>query len=157
MTKGKPWPAEDEQRLRQWFSSGTTNFSALVFAFEGRYTKEAIRQKLISFGLLKEQQQVQKNACCCSSKPLELPEELPSVEEALKMLAAALYALDEPGMDKSEVLRLRGIIAGAKVYEELFANYVNYRELEEQLLELRQKYEELKRSVLKKTPNNAPS
>jgi hypothetical protein len=39
------------------------------------------RQKLINLNLLKEQQ-VPPN-CCCFSK-LELPEELPSVEETLK-------------------------------------------------------------------------
>ena len=83
-----------------------------------------------------------KNGCTTTSK-LELPDELPSVEEALKTLAAALKALDAPGLGKSEVLRLRNIISGVKVYKELLADYVNYRGLEAELLELRQKYAEL--------------
>ena len=72
---------------------------------------------------------------------LELPQELPSVEETLIKLSAALKALEKPGLDKSEVLRLRGIIAGSKVYKELLADYMNYRGLEAKLLELKKKYE----------------
>ncbi len=64
MTKGKPWPADDEKKLKDWYTTGTTDFRVLAFSFDGRYTEEAIRQKLIKFGLLKEQQQ-QKNSNCC--------------------------------------------------------------------------------------------
>ena len=80
-----------------------------------------------------------------------LPQDLPSIEETLKILAAALEALKTPGLDKAEVLRLRGIISGVKVYQELFAEYVHYRELEEELVEARRKYAEL----LKKVQGNA--
>jgi hypothetical protein len=144
MTKGKPWPADDEKKLKDWFTSGITELRVLAFSFEEGYTEEAIRQKLIKFGLMKEQQQPKNLACCCSIK-LELPEELPSIEETLKILAAALEALKTPGLDKAEVLRLRGIIAGAKVYQERFEVYVHYRELEEELMEARRKYAELRK------------
>jgi hypothetical protein len=50
----------------------------IAFSFDGKYSKEGIRQKLIKLELLKEQQQ-RKNLCCCSSK-LVLPNELPSFE-----------------------------------------------------------------------------
>jgi hypothetical protein len=150
MTKGKPWPADDERKLRDWYTSGTTDLGVLAFSFNGDYTEEAIRQKLIKLGLVKEQQQ-QKNSNCCCSTQLELPEELPSIEETLKMLAAALEALKTPGLDKAEVLRLRGIIAGAKVYQERFAEYVHYREMEEELMGARKKIAEL----LKKSQSNA--
>ena len=136
--KGKPWPVDDERKLKDWFQSGIIDLSVLSFSFEGQYTKEGIRQKLISLGLLKEQQQ-QKNLSCCSSK-LELPPELPTVEETLKVLAAALKALETPGLDKVEVLRLRGIISGCKIYKEQFADYLDYRGLEDRLIELEGKY-----------------
>jgi len=74
---------------------------------------------------------------------LKLPVELPSIEETLKTLAAALKALENSGLEKTDVLRLRGIIAGAKTYQDLFAQYVDYRGLEVELLELREKYEVL--------------
>ena len=143
VTKGKPWSPEDEKLLRNYFDF-TKDLHIIAFNFDGKYTEEAIRQKLIKIGLLKEEQQQSKNGCCCSSKlEFDLPEELPSVEETLKTLAAALKALDAPGLGKSEVLRLRNIISGVKVYKELLADYVNYRGLEAELLGLRQKYAEL--------------
>jgi len=64
MTKGKPWPADDENKLKDWYQSGTTDLRVLVFSFDGRYTEEAIRQKLLKFGLLKEQQQPKNSNCC---------------------------------------------------------------------------------------------
>ena len=81
-----------------------------------------------------------------------LPGELASVEVTLKTLAAALKALETPGLERNDVLRLRGIIAGAKVYNELLAEYVDYRGLEAELLELREKYAELS----KKSPSVPP-
>jgi hypothetical protein len=98
---------------------------------------------------MRRKRQIETSHRC--STQLELPEELPSIEETLKMLAAALEALKTPGLDKAEVLRLRGIIAGAKVYQERFAEYVHYRELEEELLEARKKIAEL----IKKSQSNA--
>jgi hypothetical protein len=140
LVKGKPWPTEDEQKLTSWYQSGTVDLRVLAFSFEGKYTEEAIRQKLINLDLVKEQQQVHPN-CCCSSK-LVLPEDLPSIEETVKTLAAALDALKSPGLEKNDVFRLRTIITGAKVYKDLLADYINYRGLEAELLELREKYAE---------------
>ena len=127
------------------FASGTTDLKVLASSFDGQYSEEAIRQKLLKFGLFKEEQKEQQQPqaaapCCCSSK-LELPDELPSVEETLKTLAAALKALEAPGLKREDILRLRGIISGAKIYKELLADYINYRGLEAELSELREKYE----------------
>jgi len=148
--KGKPWPFEDERKLKEWFNSGTTDLRALASIFEGKYTEESIRQKLMKFGLVKneqvEQQQSQAAPCCCSST-LELPDELPSVEDTLKTLAAALKALEASGLKRDDILRLRGIISGAKTYKELLVDYINYRNIEAELEELRQKYEGLARKI----------
>jgi hypothetical protein len=62
---------------------------------------------------------------------------LPSVEEKLRVLDAALVALEQPGLRAAEVSRLHNIIQGVKVYQQLFADFVNYRELETEILELR--------------------
>jgi hypothetical protein len=78
---------------------------------------------------------------------LELPAELPSVGETLLKLSAVLAALEKLGLEKSDILSLRGIIAGAKVYKELLADYINYRGLEAELLELREKYVELSKKT----------
>jgi hypothetical protein len=49
---------------------------------------------------------------------LVLLQELFSVEEVLKELHAAVMGLKVPGLDKTEVVRLRGIIAGCKIYRD---------------------------------------
>jgi hypothetical protein len=56
-----------------------------------------------------------------------------------------LVALKTPGLGKAEVLRLRGLIAGVKVYQERFAEFVCYRKIELELLEARKKYAELRK------------
>ena len=146
MTKGKPWPPEDEKKLAQWVTSGI-GVDVIVFSFDGKYSKNAVQQKMLDLGLkLKEEETVRKK---CVSSSFELPVELPSVEEALKTLSAALKALETPGLDQSEVVRLRSIISGVKIYKELFADYVDYRGLEAELLELNAKFAEL----AKKSPD----
>ena len=51
----------------------------IVFSFDGKYTEEAIRQKLIRLELVKEEQQPFFDCCCSSKLEFDLPEELPSV------------------------------------------------------------------------------
>jgi hypothetical protein len=139
LVKGKPWSVEDEKKLRDWVTSGVS-VDALVFSFDGQYTKDAIYKKIERLGLEVVDEE-KKNISTTTS--LELPAELPSVEETLLKLSAVLAVLEKPGLEKSDILRLRGIISGAKVYKELLADYINYRGLEAELLELREKYVEL--------------
>jgi hypothetical protein len=145
LVKGKPWPVEDERKLKDWYNSGTNELRVLAFSFENKYTENGIYQKLLDLGLLSEEDRKKHS----SSTTLELPPELPSVEEELKKLAAALEKLDQPGLEKGEVLRLRSIISGVKIYKELLADYLDYRELEAELLESNRKYDEL----IKKSQN----
>ena len=65
----------------------------------------------------------------------------------MRELHAAVIGLKTKGLDKTEVIRLRGIIAGCKVYEELLADYIDYRGLEAELLDLREKYEFLSKKT----------
>jgi hypothetical protein len=147
MTKGKPWPIEDERKLKDWFTSGTTDIRVLTFSFGGDYTEQGVRHKLVRLGLLKEEGGQSWVAPCPSPSNLELRGELPSVEETLKTLADALEALKASGLKRDDILRLRGIISGAKIYKELIADYINYRRLEAELLEWRNKYEALAKEV----------
>ena len=88
-----------------------------------------------------------KIVCSTTTAELVLPKELFSVEEVLKELHAAVVGLKTPGLDKTEVIRLRGIIAGCKVYKELLADYMDYRGLEAELLDMREKYEVLSKTA----------
>jgi Tfp pilus assembly protein PilO len=82
-----------------------------------------------------------------------LPRELPSVEEALRMLAGALKAAVKPGLDRVEVQRLQAVATISKTYKELLTDYINYREIEAKLKEM----EELNAQLLKeRSPSAAP-
>lgn len=139
MTKGKPWPIEDERKLIDQVKTGVS-FEALVASLGNRYSRNAVYQKMIDLGL-KEEEAIMRDTSSSISAKLTLPKELPSVEEKLKTLSAALEALEKPGLDRTEIMRLRIIILGVKVYKELFVDYVKYRELEAEVSELRRKLE----------------
>jgi hypothetical protein len=138
LVKGKPWSSEQEKQLKDFVEVKT---SLAVIAHSLGKPEEAVRSKVRRLGL--EVVDQKKIVCSTSS----LPAELPSVEEMLKKLVAAVCALETPGLDKSEVSRLRGIIAGVNSYQGLLADYMDYRGLEAELLELRKKYEILSKKT----------
>jgi type III secretory pathway component EscV len=74
---------------------------------------------------------------------IPLPKELPSVEETLKKLAAALETACTPGLDRVEVQRLQVVATLSKTYKELLADYLNYREIEAKLNDMEAKYDAL--------------
>ena len=152
MTKGKPWDINEVRQLRQLVEEGKSieEISRVMVK-----THAAIRQKMIGLELkvlLKEQQQAVSGGkpCFCSSK-LEIPADLPTIEEALQILAAALRKGAEAGLDKDEVQHLQVVATLAKTYKEFFADYVDYRGLEVELMEWREKY-----AVLAKKFQNVP-
>jgi hypothetical protein len=143
--KGKPWSVEEEKQLRSLVEA---KLPLVVVAAKLQKPDEAVRQKIRRLGLEVVEQQ---RSVCSTTSRLVLPEELPSVEEALKMLAAALKAACTSGLDKVEVQRLQVVSTIARTYKEILVDYVDYRGLEAELLELREKYAEL----VKNTPNAA--
>ena len=54
-----------------------------------------------------------------------------TVEQAMLSLAAAMKALEQPGLDKTEISRLRSLVQLSKVYQEKFSEYVHYLRIEE--------------------------
>jgi ribosomal protein S12 methylthiotransferase accessory factor YcaO len=150
MTKGKPWDINEERQLRDLFGEGKSVDQIAKIMVK---TRDAVLNKIYDLGLKREEEDKAHSRRLSSS--FQLPAELPSVEEALKKLAAALKELEQPGLDQAEVLRLRSIISGVKVYKEIFADYFNYCELEERLVELEEKYAESTRN--KKSKTDAPA
>lgn len=138
--KGKPWTVEEEKQLRQMLQEHKSVRS--IAKILGK-TRDCIRMKIARLGLEVVVQPEKNQRTTTTIAKLALPGELPSIEEELKVLVAALKGLETEGLDKSEVLRLRGIVQGVKVYQELLADYVDYRGIEAELLELREKYAEL--------------
>jgi hypothetical protein len=66
-----------------------------------------------------------------------------SVEDALKILVAALKALETPGLSKTEVMRLRCLIQTCGLYQKYIAEYMHYMQIERNLVNLEEKYEKL--------------
>jgi hypothetical protein len=149
MTKGKPWDIEEIRQLRKLVDDGKSveEISRIMVK-----TLDSIKQKM--FDLKLKEKRVHGGTAVFSSS-LELPKDLPSVEDSLRTLSAALKALETPGLDQAEVLRLRGIISGVKIYKEIFADFLNYCELEGRLSELEGKYAELTKSKERKTDASA--
>jgi hypothetical protein len=108
--KGKPWSVEDEKNLKDWVISGVS-VGALVFRFDRQYTKDAIYKKIVRLGL--EVVDEEKHNLSTTTSKLELPKELPNVEETLIKLSAAMALLEKPCLEKTDILRLRGLL-GAK-------------------------------------------
>ncbi len=142
MTKGKPWDATDEQQLRELVKERR---NAMEIAEVMDKTYESVASKIRNLSLsVKEAQPAEQTV----ASSLDLSLGLPSVEEKLKVLNAALVALEQPGLNRTEVLRLRSVVQGVKTYREEYEKYVDYLGLELEVLELRRKVDESKVDVL---------
>jgi len=136
MPKGKPWTVAEERKLQDL---RTENLKVSEIAAAMGKTEQAIMKKLQRMGMKIIQQKSTGN----NASELILPKELPSVEEALMMLAGAMDALKTPGLSKTEVTRLRSLIQAASTYQVKLAEYVDYRGIEKQVIQLNRKYKEL--------------
>jgi hypothetical protein len=142
MTKGIPWTAEEEIQLKKLIQAQTP---MNIVASTLKRTPMAILLKCQRLGLVPSD--------CVTKAALPLPDELPSVEETLKELAAALRAAKEPGLNKVEVQRLQAIATLARTYKEILSDYLNIREVEAKLNDMEAKYAALLET---KSQNNAP-
>ncbi len=134
--KGKPWTADEEKQLKQMLQE---NKSVRVMAKVLGKTRDGLRIKIARLGL---EDVGRLESGRTTSTRLILPSELPSIEEELKKLSAALAALETPGLDQAETIRLRSIIQGVKIYKELFEDYVDYRGLEAEVAEVKRRLAE---------------
>lgn len=128
------WTRGQEKELLKLFKEGYS-----IEALAEKYGKSpaAVRKKLQRMGVDFIAAKVQVTG------PLEIPKELPSLEEVLLLLAGALKKAAEPGLGKTELQRL-GVIADLyKAYADGLERYVAYRKIEEKLLEMDKKYGEL--------------
>jgi hypothetical protein len=66
-----------------------------------------------------------------------------SVVDFLKELHAVVIGLKTLDLDKTEAIRLRGIIVGCKIYNVMIIEYRDCRGLEAELLDLRETFASL--------------
>jgi len=138
------WSRDEEKKLMKLWNKG--EHDARILAAQLNRKPEAIRKKLQRLGLVVGHKE--KSAGTTTTKEeqtqikLDVPDELPSVEQALKLLAGALDALSQPGLSRVDIQRLAKVVNAVGAYQKLFADYVHYREIEIELVDLRKKYEQ---------------
>lgn len=128
MPKGKPWTKEQEKQLQDLLASG---ISVIDIAKKMGKSSHAIRMKIGRLGL-KEVGLVEKK-CGPTTSKLVIPDDLPSIEMQLRVLAGTIKALQKGGLEKVDVMSCGRIISGVKTYKELFVDYVGYFEIEQKV------------------------
>ncbi len=149
MTKGRPWDIEEERQLRQLVDEGKTVEAICKIMVK---THDAVAQKLFDLKLKtvkEEKTAVSGKKTIFSSSKLNLPADLPNVEETLQILAAALLKSAEAGLSKDEVGRLQVVAMLAKTYKDAFAEYLDYRGIEVRLDKLEANF-----AALEKNPSD---
>lgn len=139
MTRGKAWTVDEELKLKALLEAG---LPVPIIATRLSKTEVAVVLKVSRLGL-KDDKKGEKLLSSSSSGELELPVELPTVEEAGKILGGALLAMMRPGVSKEDLRRWKAVADVAWKYKEFMADFLDYRALEEKYVELRKKYEDL--------------
>jgi hypothetical protein len=85
--KGKPWTVQDERELQKFREDGKT---VSQIAARMNLSEDVVRQKLRRLGL---KVVTMRKSSWTTTSELIMPEELPSIEEALKQLIGAMNAL----------------------------------------------------------------
>jgi hypothetical protein len=142
---------------RRWTIQEETELKALV---EGNANVEEIAgklQKTPGAVIVKAQRlglQLQVKGYVDTS--ILLPRELPSVEEATKILAGALRASVKPGLNRLEVQRLQVVANISKAYKELVVDYAHYHDVELKLKEMEEQNAQLQHT-LKEIKDRSPN
>jgi hypothetical protein len=142
MPKGKPWTVEQERKLQEFVKA---RLSPERIAAELGQSLDSIKHKIRRLGL--EVVGFQKFQRPTTSRAL--PRELLTVEQAMLSLAAAMKALEQSGLDRTEILRLRSLVQASKIYQEKFAEYADCLRIEKELMELRKEVAGLRKSAEK--------
>ncbi len=143
---GKKWTPQEEAELVALVKE---NLSVDEIAAKIKKTPKAIMIKCQRLGV-----QLQTEGYVNTS--ITLPSELPSVEEAMKILAGALKASVEPGLSRLEVQRLQVVANISKIYKELVVDYAHYRDVERKLTEMEEQNAQLQKSF-KENKERSPS
>lgn len=140
----RTWKTEEERQLIQEFKKAggsPTVISQLAKRFQR--SPEAVAKKLGRLGLNVVGAKIEVTTT------IEKVRDLPSLEEVLKLVAGALQKATEPGLGKTELQRLSTIADLYKAYVDGLERYVQYRKIEERLMELEKKYGDLAKEKTK--------
>ena len=140
MPKWKRWTNKDLELLKQLAKEGE---SWVVIAAKLERSVEAVQKKANRLGVdVVVHPPPPSLQTTTTSSRLET-KELITVQRALEILAAALEKSVKPGLDSIEIQRLNAVSTLARTYENLFARFMQYREIEKRVIELEAKYARL--------------
>lgn len=163
--RGKPWSIDEERLLRQLVEEGrgidaiSQAMGKTRTAIKGKLNNLGLNLKVVATGLqnsvatttttlvpIVDSDGVVDPALGANSDlvekvevegDLKIKRPLPSIEEKMRELDEASRALHHKGLSPTEIKRLGKIIDAARVYNQLFEKYAHYRDLENELMELR--------------------
>ena len=140
MPKWRRWTNKDLELLKQLAKEGK---KWEVIAAELGRSVEAVQKKARRLGVdVVVYPPPPSLQTTTTSAKLET-KELITVQRALEILAAALEKSVKPGLDSIEIQRLNAVSTLARTYENLFARFMQYREIEKRVVELEAKYARL--------------
>jgi len=140
MPKWRRWTNKDLELLKQLAKEGK---KWEVIAAELGRSVEAVQKKARRLGVdVVVYPPPPSLQTTTTSAKLET-KELITVQRALEILAAALEKSVKPGLDSIEIQRLNAVSTLARTYENLFARFMQYREIEKRVVELEVKYARL--------------
>ena len=134
------WTRKEERKLLELFKGGLTDPKSLAEKL-GR-TPGAIQKKLERLGVVV----IKKSQKSKTTTSVPLSNGLLTHEQALLVLAGAIKKAGEPGLDKLEIMRLRILIDAAKTYDSVLEKFERWVEIEERMLEMGKKIEELEKA-----------
>lgn len=129
----RKWRAEEEQELLRLWREGT---SVEALAEKYKRTPDAIKMKLKRLGVDIVAAKIEITG------PLEIPKELPSLKDVLRVVAGAIEKAKEPGLGKTELERLKVIADLYRAYADGLERYVRYTEIERKLEETKREIAE---------------
>jgi hypothetical protein len=132
------WTRAEEIKLLDLWKKGITDPEVLAKEFDR--TSRAIEMKLKRLGVVVVTKVSRTTTTAIKSKNLL------THEEALKILVGALETLRKPGQDKLELQRLRILVDAIQTYDSVLEKFEKWVDIENRLLEMDKKIEELKKA-----------
>ena len=132
------WTRKEEARLVELWRKGIRDFE--VLGKELGRTSRAIEMKLQRLGVVEVERKISSTTTAVTSR------ELLTHEEALKLLAGALAALQEPDQDRLELQRLRILVNALQTYDSTLEKFERWVEIEDRLLEMDKQIKELQKA-----------
>jgi len=104
VARGKAWTVDEELKLKALLEEG---LPVPIIAAKLSKTDVAVGLKTSRLGLKDDKRGKKLSSSSSSSGELELPAELPTIEEAPKIHGAVMMAMTKPGISMEEMKKLK--------------------------------------------------